>query len=177
VEDFYRFLTTIQQLPVDASQVAEYRKAVAVRRVLEGEDPQVVSPTSGLTRPALIRTVDAVRANGLAGIIPDLPARLTKIPGRQKGVAQILLGRLAERRFELLTAPRIVAGRTISVEPRLDDRSTTDYLITDESRRPACRINTKFHGTLFRDAQKNVGLEPLGGHLKTGHTWTGQNRP
>jgi hypothetical protein len=46
------------------------------------------------------------------------------------------------------------------VEPRLADRSTTDYLLTDAQRRPLCRINIKFHGTLFRDAQANVGLAP-----------------
>jgi hypothetical protein len=71
----------------------------------------------------------------------------------------MVLGRLAERRFELLV-PSLTAGRNVSIEPRLADRSTTDYLLKDGNGNPVCRINIKFHGTLFRDALTNVGLAP-----------------
>src|SRR5207253_3253101 len=112
----------------------------------------------------LEQLVEDVRARGLAGLIPDLEERLGKFDSRRNGIAQMVLGRLTERRFEEL-ADRIVRdadarGRPISIEPRVEERSTTDYLLKNGSGNPVCRINTKFHGTLFRIAAERVGLPP-----------------
>ena len=39
-------------------------------------------------------------------------------------------------------------------------RNETDYRVLNGQRRPVFRINIKFYGTLFRNAQDLVGLEP-----------------
>lgn len=166
MEDFSRFLSAIESIAPELSKspqfprkLAEYRQAHAVQRVLAGEDLKLVAPESGKSMVALRRLVEAVQRDGLAAIIPKMAERAAKISERRNGIAQILLGRLAERRFELLI-PSIGAGRDISIEPRLEDRSTTDYLIKNGGGRGVCRLNIKFHGTVFRDAMENVGLEP-----------------
>ncbi len=72
----------------------------------------------------------------------------------------MLLGALAERRFEELT-DIITGGRVLKIEDHRPSRSDTDYRLLNGNGNPICRLNIKFHGTLFRDAARYVGLEPL----------------
>jgi hypothetical protein len=132
-----------------------------VYQVLAGRDLKATAMVGKLSQRKLRALADRVPAEGLSALIEDLPDRLApeKLARRRNGIAQILLGRSAELRFEQLI-PRLVGTRGLTIEPRLADRSTTDYLLKDTHGRPLCRLNIKFHGTLFRDAQENVGLAP-----------------
>jgi len=96
----------------------------------------------------------------------DLPAILpyseltspTELNRRRLGIAQILLGALAEKRFEDLI--NSIAGKTIQIEDHRPSRTDTDYRLLNGGGRPVCGFNIKFHGTLFRAAKDYVGLEP-----------------
>lgn len=71
----------------------------------------------------------------------------------------MLLGALAERRFEELTES-ITGGRVLKIEDHRPSRTDTDYRLLNGNDSPICRLNIKFHGTLFRDAPRYVWLEP-----------------
>jgi hypothetical protein len=74
-------------------------------------------------------------------------------------IGQLIIGNLAERVFE--QTYRETVGTT---ELRLhDDRSgggDTDYLVLNGQDRPVFRLNIKFHGSQFRNAETLVGLPP-----------------
>jgi hypothetical protein len=163
VEAFERLLATLERLPVEPSHVPEYRDALAIKRILYGESPEVVSAEVGRPKRWLAKTAQAVQARGLAGLIPKLEERLDRLETRRQwiaqGIAQMLLGKLTERRFELLE-PEITRTGRIRMETRVAERTATDYLLIDERGDSLCRINIKFHGTLFRGAHVLVGLPP-----------------
>lgn len=71
----------------------------------------------------------------------------------------MLLGALAERRFEEL-CDEITGGGVLQIEDHRPSRSDTDYRLLNGNDSPICRLNIKFHGSLFRDAPRYVGLEP-----------------
>lgn len=93
----------------------------------------------------------------------ELPAGFeadAKSRGRvQKQLGSMLQGLLAERLFE-----QIYKSTLGTTELRLEDsreaRDDTDYRVLNGKGRPVFRINIKFHGTLFRQAQELVGLAP-----------------
>jgi hypothetical protein len=74
-------------------------------------------------------------------------------------IGQLIIGNLAERVFE--DTYRDTVGTT---ELRLqDDRSgggDTDYLVLNGQDRRVFRLNIKFHGSQFRNAEVLVGLAP-----------------
>jgi hypothetical protein len=73
-------------------------------------------------------------------------------------LGQLLLGLLAERRFE-----EVYKSTLGTTELRLEDsrasRDDTDYRVLNGKGRPVFRINIKFHGSLFRNAREEVGLD------------------
>lgn len=161
MEDFDKFLATLQKLPLAPSALPEYRDALAIKRILSGETPEAIAAATGRPAKWLTRRAEEIRARGLAGLIPHLAERLTRpAPERRRqGIAQMLLGTLTERRFEQFSH-EITRGRQLSIEGRVAERTDTDYLVNDASGRPLCRLNIKFHGTLFRQAREMVGLDP-----------------
>ena len=74
-------------------------------------------------------------------------------------LGQLLLGELAERAFERIYKETMGTGELILEDDRVS-RNETDYRVLNGQRRPVFRINIKFHGTLFRNAQDLVGLRP-----------------
>jgi len=70
----------------------------------------------------------------------------------------MLLGVLAERRFEELSNE--ITGGVLRIEDHRPSRTDTDYRLLNGHGNPICRLNIKFHGTLFRDARRFVALEP-----------------
>lgn len=158
MEDFEKLIATLQALPsLVPAAVTEYRDALAIQRLLRGEPIDAVAVAGARPRKWLLERTEAVRARGLAGFIPDLAEQLERAQYRRRGIAQMLLGTLTERRFE---SEDITAGRPLTIEKRVAERSDTDYVINDASGRPLFRMNIKFHGTLFRSAREIVGLEP-----------------
>jgi len=71
----------------------------------------------------------------------------------------MLLGALAEKRFEEIT-DEITGGGLLRIEDHRPSRTDTDYRLLNGGGKPICRMNIKFHGTLFRDATRYVGLAP-----------------
>jgi hypothetical protein len=74
-------------------------------------------------------------------------------------VGQLLLGQLAESAFERIYKATMGTDE-LALEDHRITRGDTDYRVLNGQRRPVFRINIKFHGTLFRDAREQVGLDP-----------------
>ena len=77
----------------------------------------------------------------------------------RQGIGQMLLGTLAERRFEEFYRD-IVQPDQLRLEDITPGRTDTDYRVFNGRDRPVFRINIKFHGTPFRKALELVGLAP-----------------
>jgi hypothetical protein len=93
----------------------------------------------------------------------DLSAALSKVHQRaRKGelmLGQLVLGTLAEQAFETIYR-RILGASEFQIDDYRDSRNDTDYRVLNGGGRPLFRINSKFHGSLFRQARDWVGLDP-----------------
>jgi hypothetical protein len=93
----------------------------------------------------------------------ELPADFTaeaKSRARvQKQLGSMLQGLLAERLFEEIYKTTLGTSE-LRLEDSREARDDTDYRVLNGKGRPVFRINIKFHGTLFRQAQELVGLAP-----------------
>lgn len=152
-------LAVVAQLyPVDPPR--HFEVLAAAKRVRDGEDATVVGRPLRIRPDRLRRLVEATDAVeellgcSLAAAAADEPMR----KGRTI-VGQLLLGQLAERSFEHIYKTTMGTNELILVDDR-SARGDTDYKVLNGNRRPVFRINIKFHGTLFRDAKAQVGLEP-----------------
>jgi hypothetical protein len=154
-----RYLAGMDRIGGDVLGLPMVRRARAILRVLRGEDVAAVGADLKLTRFHLGRWVTAVQADGFydwLGREEPAPDRLARARG---GIAQMLLGLLAEQHFEGL-ARGILGEHGFGVKDDRVGRTDTDYLLVDRDRRPVCRFNIKFHGTLFRESPEYVGLPP-----------------
>ncbi len=136
-------------------------RALATARVVAGEEAIAVSQETGFYRPGLEKKAAAVSRDGLAGIIPTFVERTSpeKLKRLRQGIAQMLLGAVAERHFEH-AARELTGGRRLKIEDHRTQRSDTDYRLLNGDDKPIFRMNIKFHGTLFRQAYEQVGLDP-----------------
>lgn len=162
MENFRKLCRNLQDMfpEVSPQSPREVRQIVAVGRVLSGEDVGGVCFGLKLQRRNIDAFVDEVGRRGLGGIISyeELTAEAA-VAGRRLGIAQILLGVLAERRFEELS-DEITGAGVLRIEDHRPSRTDTDYRLLNGQGNPICRLNIKFHGTFFRDARRYVGLEP-----------------
>jgi len=162
LDHFRRLLGTLRDIfPHDPpDKTPEIRQIFAVGQVLEGTPISAVCSELRVQRQRVDRLVTAVSSQGLAALLPH--AELTTEPvlaQRRLGIAQMLLGALAERRFEELS-DEITGPGVLRIEDHRPSRTDTDYRLLNGQGNPICRLNIKFHGTLFRDAQRYVGLDP-----------------
>ncbi len=74
-------------------------------------------------------------------------------------LGQLVQGQLAEKAFERIYK-ETMGTDALHLEDAREARTETDYRVLNGSNRPVFRINIKFHGTLFRNAQDQVGLNP-----------------
>lgn len=134
-------------------------RARAVLRIFEGERVEDVASDTRVARRFLQTWSEAVQADGLYSWLgkpePDDP----RLKRAREGIAQILLGLLAERHFESL-AVAMIGDRGYRIEDQRVGRTDTDYRLIDPDDRPLFRMNIKFHGTLFNAAKEYVNLEP-----------------
>lgn len=136
------------------------RQVLAVARILRGEPANVVAADSKLQRRGLEALSAKVAARGLAGIAPDADALTAEnLAKRRLGIAQMLLGALAERKFEVVIQDVIGEG-ILRVEDHRPSRTDTDYRLLNGGGHPICRFNIKSHGSLFREARRFVNLDP-----------------
>lgn len=130
-----------------------------MQRVLSGDSLQTVAAETRFSRYHLDNWVEAVRDAGLyewLGKKQPTPERLSRA---RSGIAQIFLGTLAEQRFETVAA-QLLAERPYKIKDDRSRRSDTDYQLVDAGGLAVCRLNVKYHGTLFREAAEYVTLEP-----------------
>jgi hypothetical protein len=74
-------------------------------------------------------------------------------------IGQLIIGNLAERVFEQ-TYQDTVGTSELHLEDDRLTRGDTDYLVKNGQNRPVFRLNIKFHGSQFRNAQTLVNLAP-----------------
>lgn len=133
---------------------------LAVSRVLRGEPSDIVCGDFKLQRRGIDALVAKVIATGLASLaIYAGEIAEQDLAKRRLGLAQMLLSVLAERRFEELIE-QVTGGGILRIEDHRPSRSDTDYRLLNGAGSPICRFNIKFHGSLFREARRFVGLEP-----------------
>jgi hypothetical protein len=144
-----------------AYRSTELEKSVrffAVARVLRDEPLEIVAADFRLQRRGVGVLVDRVRAEGLAGLTPHTEqATGEMLNKRRQGIGQMLLGVLAERRFEELSN-QITGGGVLRIEDHRPSRADTDYRLLNGNNNPICRFNVKFHASLFHEARRYVSL-------------------
>ena len=134
-------------------------RARAIAQVFGGESLEESATRAGLPRHHLRKWVDKVTGEGFfAWLKKDEPSE-ERVRRAKQGVAQMILATVAEQHFEH-QATEALGEHGFYVEDDRVGRTDTDYRVIDRARRPLLRINIKFHGTLFREAQEYVGLEP-----------------
>lgn len=77
----------------------------------------------------------------------------------EKVLGQLLLGQAAEVVFESIYRASM-HGEEFELVDQRKTRSDTDYRVLNGSKRPIYRVNIKFHGATFRQAEELVGLKP-----------------
>ncbi len=162
MRDFQRLAHALHDLfpEVSNANVREIRRIFAVERILGGDEPKAICRSFRLQQRGVERLVTQARQQGLEGLTPyaegTSPAELAK---RRQGIAQMLLGELAERRFEAVIQ-EVTGGGVLRIEDHRPSRTDTDYRLLNGNDNPICRFNIKFHGSIFREAQRFVGLPP-----------------
>lgn len=136
-------------------------RLLAISRIVAGEPAALVAAEYRFQRTRLEREAVLVRRGGLAALLSHLAgdAAHDQLLRRRQGIAQILLGTLAERRFEVF-AREMTGGRDLRIEDHRRSRTDTDYRVLNGGGDPVFRLNIKFHGALFKQARDTVGLEP-----------------
>jgi len=162
VEDFNRFIRTLQLLPLDPSRLPEYKRALALKRVIDGEETRLVAHDLRISPAWLSRTLEQLRDVGLRALLPDFTDPFTDPAAAEPhrlGIAQMLLGTLTEHHFEQQAA-QITGGGRLHIEDLVRMRSDTDYRLKNGSGNPLCRMNIKLQGSTFRQASDLVGIDP-----------------
>lgn len=134
-------------------------RARAVLRIFEGEAVDDVARTTRIAKRFLETWSEALQSEGLYSWLGKLEPDDSRLKRAREGIAQILLGLLAERHFESL-AVAMIGDRGYRIEDQRVGRTDTDYRLIDPDNRPLFRLNIKFHGTLFNAAKEYVNLEP-----------------
>jgi len=127
---------------------------------LSGEDSRQVARAVHSTRKrveALAAATDPI--SGLLGCDLSSTATTEAMQRPRAMIGQLLLGDLAERAFESIYR-ETMGVRELQLEDARSSRNETDYRVLNGEHRPVFRINIKFYGTLFRNAQNLVGLQP-----------------
>jgi hypothetical protein len=132
----------------------------AVARARAGEDVASLARQIRSPKLAQIAASETALFEVLKIESASYEAERERIAKRAKAsLGQLLIGALAEKAFE-----QIYRDEMHSNELRLEDEreagSDTDYRVLNGSSRPVFRMNIEFHGSLFRNAQDLVGLNP-----------------
>lgn len=158
-EDLGRFVLLMSELFGDSNSPKELTRARALQRLDAAETIDVVAQHSGIGRRFLLSWLEVLQVEGLAHWLGKKPPDATRMKRARSGIAQMLLGQLAEEHFEALSTD-VLGAQGFRVEDQRVGRTDTDYRLLDPDNRPVCRLNIKFHGTLFKQAVEYVGLEP-----------------
>ncbi|MBI2526313.1 MAG: hypothetical protein HYV93_10050 [Candidatus Rokubacteria bacterium] len=137
---FERLSQTLAAVFADTppARVREVRQVLAVTRILSGEPANVVAADSKLQRRGLEALSAKVAARGLAGIAPEAAALTPEnLAKRRLGIAQMLLGVLTERRFEVVIQEVIGEGILQELTPV---RTFLEVLVKESPQKFAVRL-------------------------------------
>ncbi len=140
---------------------SSFRLLRAMRAAQAGEEIKLAARAGGTTAKRLSDVLAApdpvakVIGNTLVAAQSEL--RVSRARGT---VGSLLLAEIAERVFESIYK-RTMDADELRLEDDRRSRNDTDYRVLNGKGRAVFRINIKFHGSQFRNAQELVGLEPL----------------
>ena len=154
-----RYVRRMEDIFGDREPPKMFVRARAIQRVLNGESIEDVTADTRLPKYHLRRWVEAVGAGDFYEWLGKREPTEDRIQRARQGIAQMMLAAVAEEHFEAL-ATESLGGQGFSVEDDRVGRTDTDYRVIDGAGRPVLRINIKFHGTLFRQAEEYVRLAP-----------------
>lgn len=155
----HRYVRLMEYVFENVEQPKTLVRARAIAQVLGGEPVEESATRASLPRHHLRRWVDKVAGEGFfAWLKKDEPSE-ERVRRAKQGIAQMILATIAEQHFEH-QATEALGAHGFYIEDDRVGRTDTDYRVIDRAHRPLVRINIKFHGTLFREAQEYVGLEP-----------------
>jgi hypothetical protein len=154
-----RYIKQMEDVFGDLEPPKMFVRARAIQRVLSGESIDDVTADTRLPKYYLRRWIEAVRAGDFYEWLGKREPTEDRIRRARQGIAQMMLGAVAEEHFEAL-ATGTLGDHGFSVEDDRTGRTDTDYRVIDAAVRPVLRINIKFHGTLFRQAEEYVELAP-----------------
>lgn len=86
-------------------------------------------------------------------------AEHTAVVRAQSTLGSLLLGGAGERAFEQIYASEMHTSE-VEIKDDRGGRTDADYILLNGNKRPLYRLNIKLHGTLFRAAREQVGLDP-----------------
>lgn len=132
-------------------------QAKAVNEVLTGRSLESVARAASIQKHRLKLWVSAIEANGLYYWLDKQEPTQERFKRARQGIAQMLLGTLAEDHFKA-TAGSILGDQGYRTEDQRVGRTDTDFRLIGPERRAICRLNIKFHGTLFRESVDYVGV-------------------
>ena len=154
-----RYVRWMEDIFADREPPRMALRARAIQRVLNGESIEDVTADTRLPKYHLRRWVEAVGAGDFYEWLGRREPSEERIQRARQGIAQMMLATVAEEHFEAL-ATGSLRDHGFSVEDDRVGRTDTDYRVIDRAGRPVLRINIKFHGTLFRQAEEYVRLAP-----------------
>ena len=131
-----------------ALKVREGAEATQLAR-LHHTTPRLLTTVATSTDP-----IEAVFKTSLAHAAEEKP--LSKA---RQSLGQMVLGSVAERAFEKIYK-ETMGTEELHLEDFRESRNETDYRVLNGARRQVFRINIKFHGSQFENAQQPVGLDP-----------------
>lgn len=153
-----RFLTRLSEIAERLPRTHPLRRVDAAQRLLAGHSAQEIEAVTAAQLPLVERTAKQLRKGALFRLPGLRRATPRDIAAQRFRLAQLLLGALTEERFGR-EKEELVAGR-LTVEDHRLGRTDTDYRVLNGGGKPIFRINIKFHGTAFEQAQDRVGLAP-----------------
>ncbi|MDE3153981.1 MAG: hypothetical protein KGN76_02715 [Acidobacteriota bacterium] len=160
MQDLTRYLKVMGLLYDGAPEEPKLlQRARALDRVVRGEPLEQVAQQTKLSRFHLSNWTDSIQQGGLYEWLDASEPTQDALARARQGIVQMLLGSLAETHFEELSRD-VLGAQGFGVEDERVGRTDTDYRLIDAEGRPICRLNIKFHGTLFRESAQYVGLEP-----------------
>lgn len=154
-----RFLAVLTQAAPNLPTGHVLSRVVAAHRVLLGGDIEAIARATGIERRQIETKLRALQGGELSSTIGKLPeVTAERIAASRFRIAQLLLGALTEERFAR-EKEELIAGRLLVEDHRLG-RTDTDYRVLNGGGKPIFRINIKYHGSAFKQAQTWVGLPP-----------------
>ena len=159
-DDLRRFARLMEDLFVGCDAPKRLKQIRPLVQLDDGLPSSEVAAASGYTEKRLLTWYQVIQVDGLASWLgkkkdPDSD----RLKRAKSGIAQMLVGLLAEEHFEALSG-QLLVRHGFRIEDKRVGRTDTDYRLIAGDGHAVCRFNIKFHGTLFKQAEEYVGLDP-----------------